>query len=203
MSSEPRAEAEVSASTLQERVRKLEALVKQLQRENSELAREHERALERIEELESEVSRGPPEDADADLLTVEKFSKNIPKDRREEVLGPSDRRALAIFENWWELADKTQKGWVVSTKRNSTKKNNPSQFFVDVRRITDEGLAAEQIYRAMQTLAKLTGGEYHQDDYGRDHVHGGAIEFHERVTPDGNRKYKLLVLADENSLTLL
>jgi hypothetical protein len=60
-----------------------------------------------------------------------------------------------------------------------------------------------QVYRAMEHVAKLTGGEEHQDEYGRLHIHGGEFEYHEKTTPDGSDTYKILRLTEENSLTLL
>lgn len=177
----------------------VEVKVSRLEAENRKLRNRLDELEDRIDEIAA--SPRPEEDGD-DLLPIERYSEK-PKDVREHEFNESVVRAVEIFENWWEVAGKTDKGWVASTKRNSVKKNNPSQFKLDVERVTDESLEWVQIYRAMQQLAKLSGGEVHKDDYDRLHIQYGAFEYHERPTPDGEQLYKMLVLADENSLTLL
>jgi hypothetical protein len=157
---------------------------------------------DRVETLETAGSTSPIDDAE-DLTTLERYAQ-IPEEDREELISPSDRRAVAIFEHWWDLAEKTPKGYVVSTRRNSVKKNNPSQFKLDLEGACgEENLEWMQVYRAMQHVAKLSGGEEHQNDYGRLHIHGGAFEYHEKTTPDGEKTYKVLRLTEDNSLTLL
>lgn len=174
------------------------------------LAAELDAAVERINELEVQVAELETKieqqtvvtDSD-DLTTLERYVAMPPGDR-DELLSTSQQRAVAIFEHWWELAEETQAGWVVSTRRNSRKKHNPSQFKLDLERATGEGsLEWMQIYRAMQEVAQLSGGDAVRDDYDRLHIHGGAFEYHEKPTPDGQELYKHLVLTEPDSLTLL
>lgn len=166
-------------------------------------------ALDRIDELEQQVAQqqqrieNMEQDASGDdLTTLERYAAMPPEDR-EELIGSSERRAVAIFSNWWDLAKETPSGWVVSTERNSKTKNQPSQFKVDLERITGESLQWMQIYRAMHKVAKLSGGEEIRDDYDRLHIQQGAFEYHEKPTPDGDKLIKRLVLAEPDSLTLL
>jgi hypothetical protein len=143
------------------------------------------------------------------LAVLEKYTEMEPA-QREECLGPSDRRAVVLFEHWWEIAKQAGNGnYVLTTIRNSTKKHNPAQVKIDLEHAAGEDLRWEQVYRAMRHLAKLSAAspqdevESVTDQYGRTHITGGAFEYHEKTTPDGSDTYKLVELTDRNSLTLL
>lgn len=151
----------------------------------------HQRQVEtRLDRLEKQIGGGQ-ELGDVPESKLERYLQ-IPPDEREELLGPSERRALAIVENWDTLARRADAGWVVSTHRNSVKKHNPSQFRLDLEGILGEDLQWIEVYRAMKAVAKLSGGEPEPDQYGRMHIARGTFQYHEKPTPDGQDTYKLL-----------
>jgi len=83
-----------------------------------------EAAVDRIDELEQRVSaleerleNEGQSPADDDLCTLERYAA-MPEDR-EDLISTSQQRAVAVFENWWDMAEETPKGYVVSTRRNS------------------------------------------------------------------------------------
>lgn len=142
------------------------------------------------------------------LTLVEKYAKMEPAER-EELIGAAERRAVVLFENWWDISKQAGNGrYVITTHRNSTKKNNPSQVKIDLESFSGEDLKWEQVYRAMRALAKLSATDRDEiatetSEYGRKHITGGAFDYEERATPDGSDTYKIVELADQNSLTLL
>lgn len=129
---------------------------------------------------------------DDDSSTLEKYA-DIPENQRENLLGTTDCRAVVIYEHWDDIAEKTTKGWALSTRRSSTKKNAPSKIKTELNKILEDDLAWTQIYRAMKAVAELSGSDQSTDDVGRIHLTGGDFEFHERVTPDNEDTYKVLV----------
>jgi hypothetical protein len=172
-------------------------LREQLQEERRDRREAIDALHQTVEDVQSTI-----EDEDVDLdgkTTLEKYAA-MPPDVREETLGPSDRRAVALLDHWHELAKQTNKGQVISTSRNPHKKNSPSDLKPALSNIVDEDLAWTEVYRAMKALAKLAGGEHMVDEFDREHVDGGAIEFHEMPTPDGNQTKKRLVCVDESVL---
>lgn len=132
---------------------------------------------------------------DENSSTLEKYA-GIPKDQRDNLLGATDRRAVVIYEHWDDIAEMTAKGWALSTRRSSMKKNAPSKIKTELNKILDEDLAWTQIYRAMKAVAELSGSEKSTDNAGRVHFTGGKFEYHERMTPDNEDTYKVLVEVD-------
>ncbi|WP_154552956.1 hypothetical protein [Halorhabdus sp. CBA1104] len=124
--------------------------------------------------------------------TLERYA-SIPEDQRKDLLGATDRRAVVIYENWDDIAERATKGWALSTRRSSVKKNAPSKIRTELNKILDDELAWAQIYRAMKAVAELSGSEQSIDEGNRIHLTGGDFEYHERVTPDNEETYKVLV----------
>jgi seryl-tRNA synthetase len=180
------------------------ALEERVDRLQNDLQKERQRRAETTDELRDAIDqlRAVIEDEDVDLdgkTTLEKYAA-MPPEVREETLGASDRRAVALYENWFDVAKQTKRGYVVSTSRNQHKKNSPSDLRPTLSDKTGEDLAWNEVYRAMKAVAKLSGGELEIDDYDREHVAGGAIEYHEMPTADGQQMKKRLVCQDESVL---
>lgn len=139
---------------------------------------------------------------------VERYAEMDPEER-QDLVGSADRRAAVLLTHWWDMAKQAGNGsWVVTTHRNSTLKNNPAQVKIDLEKYCGEDLHWEEVYRAMRHLAKKSVDdpdtiETYRDDAHRLHIVGGAFHYHERATPDGQETYKLVELADADSLTVL
>lgn len=141
-----------------------------------------------------------------DLTTLEKYQR-MSEAERADLLGPSDRRAVLIFENWSNWATAVDAGQLIST--NLTRgKNGRTAISADLQTATGDHLAANEIYRAMKAVATLSGSrddvEETTDEYGRDHIYGGAFEYHDKVNSDASgtdRKYKVLKLVDPDAVT--
>ena len=190
---------EKSPGELAGRVSDLEATVE----------RQREQIQTLFEKLHAIEDGAGGRDVELSLTVLEKYAEMEPSERKE-CLGPSDRRAVVLFERWWDIAKQAGNGnYVVTTHRNSMKKHNPAQVKIDLEQAAGEDLRWEQVYRAMRHLAKLSAAspqdevESLTDQYGRTHITGGAFEYHEKTTPNGSDTYKLVELTGQNSLTLL
>lgn len=143
----------------------------------------------------------------ADLTTLEKYAR-MSEEERDDLLGSSDQRAVLIFENWSDWSRTVDAGELINT--NHTRgKHGKTAISVDLQTATGEDLQANEVYRAMKAVAKLSASdpddiEHLTDTNGREHVTGGAFEYHEKVNPDANgqkRKFKILKLADADAIT--
>lgn len=163
-------------------------------RTNQELAKLHNRI--------SDIGRK----ADGNLVderstTLGKYV-SMGEENRRELLGKTDRLAVQIYDNWDAFAEELPNGKRgVSTRRNSTRKYNPSKFkrqledHVSADLLNRDGeLPWSQVHRAMMAVARLSGGEPEHRD-GRKHIKGGVFEYHEHRVPDNtaDRTYKVLV----------
>lgn len=148
-----------------------------------------EKRMNKLSGALKNVDESSVEDNDS---TLDRYA-NIPEDQRKDLLGATDRRAVVIYENWDDIAERATKGWALSTRRSSIKKNAPSKIRTELNKILDDELAWAQIYRAMKAVAKLSGSEQSVDEANRIHLTGGDFEYHERVTPDNEDTYKVLV----------
>ena len=126
--------------------------------------------------------------------TLEKFS-SMSEDDREELLGPSDRRAVEIYEHWDELA------WtaghmgserLMETKARANAKHQPAKIKYRLEQHFDESLAWNEIYRVMKAVARLSGGEEETGEYGRTKILGGDFEYEETTTADGSDTRRVL-----------
>jgi len=148
-----------------------------------------EQRMDKLSVALKNVDESSVEDNDS---TLERYA-SIPEDQRKDLLGATDRRAVVIYENWDDIAERATKGWALSTRRSSGKKNAPSKIRTELNKILDDELAWAQIYRAMKAVAELSGSEQSIDEGNRIHLTGGGFEYHERVTPDNEDTYKVLV----------
>lgn len=149
-------------------------------------------AEHRMERLSVALENVDESSIEGNVSTLERYA-NIPENQRRDLLGATDRRAVRIYENWQDIAERVEKGWALSTRRSSIKKNAPSKVRTELNKILDDELAWSQIYRAMKAVAKLSGSELLIDEADRTHLTGGDFEYHERVTPDNEDTYKVLV----------
>lgn len=208
---------------------RLEAQVQQLEDENAELRemvtdlRDEVHGYQemvkdlagRVNELGDRVAGQDPSDPRAnsfyeDLTTLEKYAR-MPEDEREELLSTSRQLAVLIFENWTDWAKQLDAGWLINTKPNSNRLYNRSDIKVYLKEASGDDLQSTEVYRAMKQVAKLSVGpdeeyEHVTDDYGREHITGGAFEYHDKVNPDANggsgQKFKVLKLVDEEAISL-
>jgi len=162
---------------------------------------EFRRLQRRVSELEQ--GENGREKVNPNLTTLQKYAK-MDSALRADTLGKTDRIAVAIYQNWVDLQEKLgdaeNRRYGVSTRRNSTKKNNPSQFRIDLENIVDDELLDDKgrlswaiIHDAMMAVATLSGGAPEHDEYGRKHITGGLFEYHEKPTPGtGDTLYKVL-----------
>ena len=161
---------------------------------NQELAKLHNRISDAERKADGNL-------ASERSTTLGKYA-SMDEENRRELLGTTDRLAVAIYDHWDELAENLPNGARgVSTRRNSTRKYNPSRIKCELEERVptdllnrDGELPWVSIHRAMMAVASLSGGEPEQRN-GRKHITGGLFEFHEHRSPDNTqaREYKVLV----------
>lgn len=103
-----------------EEITELRALVEDLATELDNLERRFTQfstnIVKKVNRLEDAVEG---EVAAVGATTLEKYA-SMPDGVREETLGPSDRRAVQIYEHWDELAWKVNGRYVVDTSTTAT-----------------------------------------------------------------------------------
>lgn len=122
----------------------------------------HELEL-RVDELEEERGMAPHQQP----TTIQQFAA-MPPDARES-LGPSDRRAAFLFENFSDWAKKTQNGYVLSTTTERDGRARLKQLLEQALKehgYDRDGLQWTEVYRAMKMVARKSGGEDDQIDDG-------------------------------------
>jgi len=207
--SSPPAQEQIEA--LREENRELEAEVQDLR---DELTATKKTLFSQLNQLQDKVNGQDPTDPRSNtyyenLTILEKYSRMSEGEREDLLAGsPSKRRAVLIFQNWADWSRTVDAGEIIST--NHTRgKYGKTAISVDLQTATDEDLQANEVYRAMKAVAKLSVQETDEveavtDQYGREHISGGAFEYHEKVNPDANgqkRKFKLLKLVDADAIT--
>ena len=204
------ADPEKQIERLREENRALEEEVQDLR---DELTATKKTLFSQVNQLRDELNGMDPTDPRSgpryeDLTTLEKYER-MSETERDDLLGPSDNRAVLIFENWTDWAKSVQAGELIST--NHTRgKHGKTAIKIDLEQETGDDLAANEVYRAMKAVAKLSVQDPDDvdavtDEYGREHVTGGAFEYHETVNPDAKgqkRKYKILQLTDPDSVVI-
>lgn len=176
--------------------------VEQLTEAFTEYRAETNRELAKLHNRITDIDRK----ADGNLVserstTLGKYA-SMGEESRRELLGTTDRLAVAIYEHWDEMVENFPNGERgVSTRRNSTRKYNPSRIKRELEERVptdllnrDGELPWVSIHRAMMAVASLSGGEP-EHRHGRKHITGGLFEFHEHRSPDNTqaREYKVLV----------
>lgn len=197
---------------LEQRNDELEEMVLDLQ---DELTAWKETFASRINELGEKVEGQDPTDPRAnnfyeDLTILEKYQQ-MPEEEREQNLSgnTSKLRAVKIFENW---SDWSQRGARDSSEQfistlHTRGRYNKIALKVDLQSATGEDLQNIEVYRAMKQVAKLSVQDTDEvecitDEFGREHITGGAFEFHEKVNEDNQKKFKALKLADPDQVTI-
>lgn len=179
----------------EERFQQLESTVETLQNELAETRRDLAQERKQKRELIQMVNNLQEQiEGDASLTgstTLEKYTE-IDEDDREELLSTSERRAVDIYENWDELAWTTQQKNLMETQARANAKNQPSKIKYRLEKHFDRSLQANEIYRAMKAVARLSGGEESTDTNGRTHVSGGDFEFHVLPTADNSGTRRVL-----------
>lgn len=135
---------------------------------------------------------------------------NIPEEERVEHLGTSDHIAVTLHDYWDEIAwsmggvrdqisgELTDRRVGVDTKTKANAKYNPSRLRHRLMQRLDRDFQANEIYRGMEALAKLSGGEEHVDDVAsRVHITGGLYEYHQKATADGKDVKRVLWRSEE------
>ncbi|UTF55951.1 hypothetical protein [Natronosalvus rutilus] len=143
-----------------------------------------------------------------DMTILEKYA-SMSEDERQDLLAgnTSKLRAVTIFEHWGDWSQHVQAGQVISTNHTRGRYNKIA-LKVDLQAATGETLHNAEVYRAMKALAKLSVTETEEveevtDSAGREHITGGAFEYHEKPTPDSSSTFKMVKLADPDRVTLL
>lgn len=152
------------------------------------------KALNYIDDLE-ETAQAGPDPIEDDVTTLQRYA-NIPTDERKELLSTAEHVAATIYDNWselaWPMGDHDNRRYGIDTVTKANVKHAPSRIKVELKKLADIELQSNEIYRAMQAAAKLSGGEETTDQAGRTHITGGDFEFHEQPTADNSRNKRIL-----------
>lgn len=209
---EPAPSAQEQIEALRKENQELEAEVQDLR---DELTATKKTVFSKLNELQDKVDGQDPTDPRSNnyyenLTILEKYERMSEGERQDLLSGsPSKRRAVLIFQNWADWSRTVEAGELIST--NHTRgKYGKTAISVDLQTATGEDLQANEVYRAMKAVAKLSVQDTDEieavtDQYGREHVTGGAFEYHEKVNPDASgqkRKFKVLKLVDPDAITL-
>lgn len=191
--------SEDADENIEARLGMLESAIEQLQDELEEtrhqLAQERQekyQLAQRVDDLERTLGDGH---VPTDATMLEKYSK-MPQDERENLLPSSKLRAVAIYENWDDLAWVAGGERLMETKARANAKNQPSKIKYRLENFFDQDLAWNEIYRAMKAVAKLSGQddevEEHTDAQNRLHITGGRFEYHVVPTADNSGTRRVL-----------
>jgi chromosome segregation ATPase len=177
------------------RIAALESLVESLQADIAQLEadltaeREHKRELVQAVNRLQDAVEGRDEMVGAS--TLEKYASMDEADR-EALLSTSERRAVSIYRHWDELAWVANGKELLETQARANAKNNPSKLRYRLKKHFDQSLQANEMYRALKAVARLSGGDEETDTNGRTHITGGAFEYHVLPTVDGTKTRRVL-----------
>jgi len=177
------------------RVATLESLVESMRAGIAQLEADLKNEREHKRELVQAVNRLQDEVEGRDELigasTLEKYASMDAADR-EELLSTSEQRAVSIYRHWDDLAWVANGKELLETQARANAKNNPSKLRYRLNKHFDESLQANEIYRALKAVARLSGGEEDTDTNGRTHITGGGFEYHVLPTADGTKTRRIL-----------
>lgn len=182
-------EFERIARDLRDRVSELRAEFRQFEGEVN-------RRLDALEEGEtgSSAEEGPPVVHYAD----------IPEDERGDLLSTSEHIAVTIHDRWdeiaWEIGtmnDRQERKVGIDTKTKANAKYNPSKIRHRLKVSLDRDFQANEIYRGMRQVAKLSGGVEHVGDHGRSTIAGGLYKYREMTTADNQETKRVLWRDDQ------
>jgi TolA-binding protein len=177
------------------RVNELEKVVESMQDDIASLQAELQQEREQKRELVQTVNRLQDAVEGRDGLlgasTLEKYASMDDADR-EELLSTSEQRSVSIYRHWDELAWMANGKELLETQARANAKNNPSKVKYRLEKHFGESLQANEIYRALKAVARLSGGEEETDTNGRTHITGGSFEYHVVPTADGSQTRRVL-----------
>jgi len=142
-----------------------------------------------------------------DLTIIEKYSRMSESEREELLEGNTSKlRAILMFENWRDWSKTVDAGALISTNHTRGRYNKIA-VKVDLQSATGETLENIEVYRAMKALARLSVQEPDDvqeltDEFGREHIRGGAFEYHDKVNPDSGSHFKIVKLVDPEAVHL-
>lgn len=150
----------------------------------------------RLSQLENQI-KGDVTVAGSNELEQYALAPESMKDQ----LTVNKRRALQLYENWSRIAWQTQAhegndAYYVDTNTRKNAKNHPSRLKHELETLEGEPLQWNDVYRTMQQMALMSGGEEETDEYGRTHIVGGGYEYHEKPTADNSKMKRVLVQVD-------
>ncbi|AZH25269.1 hypothetical protein [Haloplanus aerogenes] len=153
---------------------------------------QHE-VTDRLERLEDGVER---DTAEEDVPVIDRYAR-MSEAEREDVLSTAEHIAVTLHDNWrdiaWKLGDANNRKVGVDTKTKANAKYNPSRLKHRLKQHMDRDLQSTEIYRGLQRLAKLSGGEEHVDaETSRVQIAGGRYEYRERRTADNKETRRVL-----------
>lgn len=192
---------ELTVQEVEEHVRDLRGDLRALRTQFRQFRHETTQRLDALEDGHATADED-------DQTPLEAYTQIDPEDR-EETLETSEFIAVTIHEQWGDIAWKlgggsnyagetndTRVG--VDTKTKANAKYNPSRLKYRLKKELGWDPAHNQIYRALETLADISGGEEVIDDYsGRVQVMGGRYEYREMATADGKDTKRVLWRVDE------
>lgn len=149
----------------------------------------------RLERLEDGVEQTETDDED-DVPVIGRYAR-MSEDEREDILSTAEHIAVTLHDNWrdiaWKLGDAQNRRIGVDTKTKANAKYNPSRIKHRLKQHMDRDLQSTEIYRGLQQLAKLSGGEEHVDvETSRVQIADGRYEYRERRTADNKETRRVL-----------
>lgn len=149
------------------------------------------RLFSRVDDLESQVDAT----GDDDVPPIVRKARMTPEER-EDNLSKSEHLAVLLHEFWdeirWEMGatgtdihgNDLDTKFGVDTKSKANAKYSPSKLKYRLKEYANHDLHSMQVYRALQRLAKDSGGSEYTKN-GRVEIRGGTYEYREVATPDG------------------
>lgn len=197
---------DVSSLSRDELIRRTERLEEEVADLQEELAETKSALFTKINQIEDRLDGDRSGNQDLDNLTILEKYQRMPPGERERLLSASQRRAVVIFEHWRDWAEDVKAGWLITTRQSRDRRHGKSNIKADLKAATGEDLSSVEVYRAMKMVAKLSAedpdqeAEHIVDEYDREHIDGGAFEYHDKVHSDANRTFKVLKLVDPEAI---
>lgn len=195
--------SDLSRNELADRTERLEEEIRELR---EDLYETKKTLFAKINQIEDRLEDGGGAmDHPSHLTVLEKYQR-LPTEERERLLSASKRRAVLIFEHWRDWAEHVNAGWLITTRQSRDRRNGKSNIKADLKASTGEDLRSIEVYRAMKMVAKLSAKDpdrevdHTVDEYDREHVTGGAFEYHDKVRRDADRSFKVLKLVEPDDI---
>ncbi len=189
-------------------VEEVEAHVTELRSDIRELRAQFRKYKHAVDDRLERLEQGQQPADDAAQTPLMAYTQIDESDREDELL-TSEYIAVTMHENWDDLAwtlgggsnyagQEATRRIGVDTKSKANAKYNPSRLKHRLKQLLGWNPASNEVYRGLQTLAKISGGEEAVDaTSGRVHVHGGLYEYREMATVDSADTKRVLWRVDE------